>query len=112
MHITVEEKYKTVVLHLRGKLMGGPDAKFISDKVHNLVNEGKKHFVIDMSGVHYMNSTGIGILISTYTTLKKNGGDLKLAAMDDKIEGILSIIKLNQVLPEYPTVDEAINSIN
>jgi anti-anti-sigma factor len=59
-----------------------------------------------------MNSTGIGILIRTYTTLINNGGDLKLASLDDKIEGVLSITKLMQVLPEYKTIDEAIGSIN
>jgi anti-sigma B factor antagonist len=80
--------------------------------VRSLIDQGKKHIVMDMSGVHYINSTGIGILISAYTTLINNGGDLKLASMDDKIEGVLSITKLMQVLPEYETVDEAIGSIN
>jgi anti-anti-sigma factor len=67
---------------------------------------------MDMSGVYYMNSTGIGILIRAYTTLVNNGGDLKLASMNDKIEGVLSITKLMKVLPEYKTVDQAISSIN
>jgi anti-sigma B factor antagonist len=112
MQVNVEERYKAVFFHLKGKLMGGPDAKSINEKVHSLIDQGKKHIVMDMSGVHYMNSTGIGILISAYTTLVNNGGDLKLASMDDKIEGVLSITKLIQVLPEYETVDEAIGSIN
>jgi anti-sigma B factor antagonist len=112
MHVNIEERYNAIVFHLKGKLMGGPDAKNISDKVCSLIDQGKKHIVMDMSGVHYINSTGIGILISAYTTLINNGGDLKLASMDDKIEGVLSITKLMQVLPEYETVDEAIGSIN
>jgi len=112
MQLNVEERYNAVVFHLKGKLVGGPDAKNISDKVHTLIDQGKTHVVLDMSGVNYMNSSGIGILIRTYTTLINNGGDLKLASIDDKIEGVLSITKLMQVLPEYKTVDEAIASIN
>jgi anti-sigma B factor antagonist len=112
MQVNVEERYNAVIFHLKGKLMGGPDAKNISEKVHSLIDQGKKHIVLDMSGVHYMNSTGIGILISTYTTLLNNGGDLKLASLDDKIEGVLSITKLMQVLPDYKTIDQAISSIN
>ena len=112
MQLNIEERYNAVIFHLKGKLIGGPAAKDISDKVNTLIEEGKKHIIMDMGGVHYMNSTGIGILIRTYTTLINNGGDLKLASLDDKIEGVLSITKLMQVLPEYKTIDEAIGSIN
>ena len=112
MQINLEERYNAAVLHFKGKLMGGPDAKHISDTIHQIIDKGMKNVVIDMSGVNYMNSTGIGILISSYTTITNSGGDLKLASMDNKIQGVLSITKLNQVLNEYETVDEALETIH
>lgn len=112
MQINLEERYNAAVIHLKGKLIGGPDAQHINDKIHQIIDKGIKNIVIDLKGVHYMNSTGIGILISSYTTVKNCGGDLKLASMDNKIQGVLSITKLNQVLNDYTTVDEALETIH
>lgn len=112
MHLHIEEKYSAVIFHLKGKLMGGNDAKIMGENINNLINEGKRQVIVDMSGLRFVNSTGLGILISNYTTLKKRGGDLKLAAIDDKVSGVLSLTKLNQIFSAYNTVEEALRSIN
>jgi anti-sigma B factor antagonist len=112
MRIHLEERYNAAIIHLKGRLMGGPDAKHISDKIHQIIDKGMKNVVLDMSGVNFINSTGMGILISSYVTMKNCGGDLKLASIDNKIQGVLSITKLNQVLDEYKTIDDALETIH
>jgi anti-sigma B factor antagonist len=110
MDMKVEEKYNSVVVHLRGKLFGGPFGIELSETLHKLLDEGKKNVVLDLDGVTVLNSSGFGILVASYTTVKNNGGGLKLARISTKIDGLLSITKLNQIFEHYPTVEEALES--
>ncbi len=59
-------------------LMGGDDTKEFNQLLHKLIDEGKKNVIIDLSGVKFMNSSGLGMLISGLTTMKKENGNLKL----------------------------------
>jgi anti-sigma B factor antagonist len=110
MKVKIEEKYLAAIIELKGSLIGGENAKLFRDKLYTLITESKKNVVVDMTDVKYVNSTGIGILISGYTTLKNAGGDLKLAHISDKVQGVLNITKLNQIFNIYNNVDEAVKS--
>jgi anti-sigma B factor antagonist len=106
----IDEKYNSVVVHLRGKLFGGPFAEQLNKALHKLLDEGKKNIVLDLDGVTVLNSSGFGILVASYTTIKNGGGNLKLAQISNKIEGLLSITKLNQIFEQHATVEEALMS--
>ena len=95
------------ILHLRGKLMGGPDSTALHDKVHGLIADGIKQVVIDLGKVKWMNSSGLGDLMASLTTLRNAGGDLKLAKVGKKIESLLLITKLITVFEIYDSVDRA-----
>ncbi len=112
MKVTIEEKYQAAIIELKGNLIGGENAKLFREKLYELINQNKKNLVVDMSDVKFVSSTGIGILISGYTTLKNAGGDLKLAHISDKVQGVLNITKLNQIFNIYNNVDEAVKSFN
>jgi anti-sigma B factor antagonist len=99
-----------VVLEPKGKIMGGPDASLLHDKLYEYIKQNQKRVVIDMALVDWMNSTGLGILISGYTTLRNNEGTLKLANVTDKIQSLLTITKLITVFEAFDTVDDAIKS--
>jgi len=99
-----------VVLEPKGKIMGGPDATLLHDKLHDYIDQDKKKVVIDLSKVEWMNSTGLGILISGLTTMRNNGGELKLAGTTEKIESLLTITKLITVFENFDSVDQAIQS--
>lgn len=99
-----------VVLEPKGKIMGGPDASLLNDKLHEYIEADKKNIVIDLAKVDWMNSTGLGILISSYTTLRNNGGQLKLANVTDKIRSLLTITKLVSVFEAFDDVDSAVKS--
>nr|MBN2277149.1 STAS domain-containing protein [candidate division Zixibacteria bacterium] len=98
------------VLEPKGKIMGGPDATILHEKLHELIEQGKKKVIINLSRVEWMNSTGLGILISGLTTLRNNHGDLKLANVTDKIQSLLTITKLVTVFEAFDSVEDAIKS--
>jgi anti-sigma B factor antagonist len=99
-----------VVLELSGKIMGGPDATLLNEKLHALVDDGKTKIVADLAKVNWMNSSGLGILIGGLTTMRNNNGDLKLANVTDKIQSLLMITKLITVFETFKSVDEAVAS--
>lgn len=110
MKLSTRQVGDVVVLEPRGKIMGGPDATILHDQLHDLINQGKKSVVIDLAKVDWMNSTGLGILISGLTTLRNNGGELKLANVTEKIQSLLTITKLITVFENYDSVEEAVGS--
>ncbi len=85
------------IIELSGKLMGGPDAETIDETIKTLLHEGVKNIVVNLEKVRWVNSTGLGILISGYTTVKKSGGELKLLKVSDRIENIFIVSKLYTV---------------
>ena len=110
MKLTDRELDGIIVLEPKGKIMGGPDATMLHDKLHDFIDQGKKRVVIDLAKVDWMNSTGLGILISGLTTMKNNGGELKLAAVTEKIQSLLTITKLITVFENYDSIDAAVES--
>ncbi|MCJ7553895.1 MAG: STAS domain-containing protein [Ignavibacteriaceae bacterium] len=112
MKVKIEETYQAAIIELKGNLIGGENAKLFREKLYELIDQNKKNLVVDMTDVKLVSSTGIGILISGYTTLKNAGGDLKLAHISDKVQGVLNITKLNQIFNIYDNVDEAVKSFS
>ena len=98
------------VLHLQGKIMGGPDATSLHEKLHELIETGTRSVVIDLRDVDWMNSSGLGILIGVLSAIRKSGGDLRLASVTEKIEEVLRITKLDRVFDVYGSTDEAVSS--
>lgn len=112
MKIKSQEQYGAVVIELKGNVMGGDDTKDFNELLHKLIDEGKKNIIIDLAEVKFMNSSGLGMLISGLTTMKKENGQLKLARTTDKIESLLVITKLVTIFESFETVDEAVKSFS
>jgi len=110
MKIKTIEKYEAVVLELKGNVMGGDDTKEFNEVLHKLIDAGKIRVVIDLGGVKFMNSSGLGMLIGGLTTMKKAEGHLKLANVTEKIESLLIITKLIKIFESFDSVDEAVKS--
>jgi anti-sigma B factor antagonist len=110
MKLTDREQDGVVILSPKGKIMGGPDASLLQDKLYECIEQNKKMVIVDLSEVDWMNSTGLGILISSFTTLRNNDGMLKLANVTDKIQSLLTITKLVTVFEAFNSVEEAIDS--
>ncbi len=112
MSFKVSERYNCVIIEFKGNVMGGPDAVELNDTLHELIEEGKKNVVVDLAKVKFMNSSGLGMLIGGLTTMRKAGGDLRIANPTDKIESLLVVTKLITVFKHYESLEEAVNSYN
>lgn len=110
MRMGEKEQAGVVVMMPKGKIMGGPDAGAVKERLHQLIDEGKKKVVVDLSGVSWMNSSGLGILIGGLTTMRNASGDLKLAGTTDKVQNLLMVTKLITIFESYDTVEEAVAS--
>ncbi|MCF6269900.1 MAG: STAS domain-containing protein [Melioribacteraceae bacterium] len=110
MRIKTSEKYGAVVITLKGNIMGGPDAQEFHNILGNFLDESKTNIIIDLGSVKFMNSTGLGMLISGYTSVKNKGGVLKLANATDKINSLLVITKLITIFENFESVDAAAES--
>ncbi len=112
MKINIVEKYNAAIIELKGDITGGTkDAEF-GESIRKLLVDGKKNIVIDLKDTGFVNSSGLGMLISVYTTVKNGGGELKLANATEKIESLLVITKLTSVFTNYNSVDEAVKSFS
>lgn len=101
-----------VILEMSGKLMGGPDAETFDETLKTLIHEGHCNVIVNMDRVKWVNSTGLGILISGYTTLRKSGGELKLLKVSERIENIFVVSKLFTVFQSFSDEDEAVQSFS
>lgn len=98
-----------IVLDLSGKIMGGEETTMFHGKLHEYIRAGKKQFVIDLDKVEWMNSVGLGMLISALTTSKDAEGRLVLANITN-IESILAMTRLITVFEHFDSRDKALAS--
>ncbi len=110
MNYKIDERYNAVVITLKGNVMGGPDGTKLHETLHELKEKGQTNVVVDLSKAKFMNSSGLGMLISGLTTMRNAGGDLRLANVADRIQSLLVITKLVTVFKNYESVDEAVAS--
>lgn len=110
MSFKTSERWNCVVIEFNGNVMGGPDAVSLNEKLHELIDSGKKNVAVDLSNVKFMNSSGLGMLIGALTTMRNAGGDLRIANATDKIESLLIITKLITVFQHFRSLDEAVKS--
>jgi anti-sigma B factor antagonist len=98
------------VLDVTGKITQG-DALF-KDKIHSMINQGHKKILVNMAGVSYVDSAGLGELVGAYTTVKKAGGTLKLQNVTGKINELLTITKLLTVFETFDKEQDALKSFS
>ena len=91
---------------------GGPDAELFDETLKTLIHEDCRNIVVSLERVKWVNSTGLGILISGYTTLRKSGGELKLLKVSDRIESIFIVSKLFTVFESFENEVEAVQSFS
>jgi anti-sigma B factor antagonist len=98
------------VLDLKGKMTLGEGDELLKDKINSLLASGKKKLVLNLEGVPYIDSAGLGEIVRTYTTVSRQGGSLKLLNLTKRIEDLLSITKLLTVFDTYESEADAVKS--
>ena len=93
-----------------GKITIGEGSVAVRSAIRKLLEEGKKKILLNVAGVGYVDSSGIGELVSSYTTINREGGQLKLLNLTQKMEDLLGITKLLTVFDTYEDEASALNS--
>ncbi len=94
MKFTTREVSGVTLVDLSGKITLGEGGLTLRDEVHKLLAEGQKKIVLNLSDVNYIDSSGLGELVSAYTAVKNAGGELKLLNLTSKVRDLLVITKL------------------
>jgi anti-sigma B factor antagonist len=95
------------VLTLKGKLMGYPETDELHDEMKSFLGQKVNKIVIDLNGVSWMNSMGVGALMRCLTTVRNAEGDLRLARMSEKARSVFVITQLISIFKIFETVDQA-----
>jgi anti-sigma B factor antagonist len=98
------------ILDLSGDVRMGDGSIALRDAIRGLSDAGKKKLLLNLAGVKYVDSSGIGELIANYTTVSRQGGQLKLLNLTDRIQNLLVITKLLTVFDAYDNEAEALKS--
>jgi len=111
MNISQRTVQGVCVLDIDGPITLGADgSEKLGDKVRSLLQTGEKRVVLNLSGVAYIDSAGLGELVNAFTTVKKQGGSLKLVGITKKLKDLLVITKLATVFDSYDTEAAALES--
>ncbi len=101
-----------VVLDLTGKLTIGEGDELLKERIGNLIQQGHRNLLLNLEGVPYVDSAGLGEIVRTYTTVSRQGGSLKLVNLTKRITDLLAITKLLTVFETYEQEDEAVKSFS
>jgi anti-sigma B factor antagonist len=98
------------ILDLSGKITIGEGSVQLREAVKRMLDEGKKKLLLNLGDVSYVDSSGIGELVSSYTTTGNQGGQLKLLNQTKKIHDLLTITKLVTVFETHDNEETAVAS--
>jgi len=106
-----EEAFDAVkVYHLKGKIMGGPETEMMCNRLKELIDAGTQKLVMDFQEVQWINSTGVGAIITCLITLRKRGGDIRFANLHGASQQYFHLTRLETVVKIFASVGEAVAS--
>jgi anti-sigma B factor antagonist len=110
--MTIQERVvgTVTVLDLNGKLVLGDGDTLLKDKIHSLVFQSRKNIVLNLGGVSYVDSSGLGAIVASFVTAKNNGGQVKLLNLTTRLQDLLTIAKLLTVFETFDTEADAVRS--
>jgi len=110
LEINQREREGITILELRGRITVGPEASAVRDKCAQLAAEGKRNIVLELGGVDFIDSTGLGTMVMSFTTIQKLGGALKLLNLSKRHIELLVLTKLSTIFEVFDDEQDAINS--
>jgi anti-sigma B factor antagonist len=110
MQFSAKEVQGVTVISLSGNVLGGPDANALNEQLRTLLDSRKTKVIIDLGDVQFINSSGLGMLIGGMSTMRKGGGELKLARASKKILTLLEMTKLTNLFDVHETVKGAVGA--
>ena len=99
-----------LVLELSGRLVAGGPANVLREALDEEISRGRKQMVMNLAGVDFIDSTGLGALVICFTTLRRAGGALKLIGLNRRNIELLVLTKLSTVFEVFQDQQDAVNS--
>lgn len=112
LNITERQAGDVTILDMDGKVTIGEGSVALRTTIRRLLGEGKNKILLNLGGVGYVDSSGIGELVSSFTAVNKEGGTLKLLNLTQKIQDLLAITKLLTVFDVFENEGDALASYN
>ena len=100
-----------VVIALAGRVMLGVESAQIETLVQDLLKQGLRHFIFDLSGVTHIDSTGIGRFISSLNITMREGGSLRMAGASGQVRDSFRVTRLDTIFKFYSNVEEALETL-
>lgn len=110
MKITLQIVGEACVLRLEGKFIVGGESIYLKEKIKDVLNMGMKSILVDLGKVPYVDSTGIGFLVSSQTAVVTEGGTLKLLNPNNRVREVLKITRLEKVFEIFDDETTALTS--
>ena len=110
LNITERQVGDVTILDMGGKITIGEGSVALRTAIRRLLEEGKKKILLNLAGVGYIDSSGIGELVSSYTAINNAQGQLKLLSLTQKLQDLLTITKLLTVFDTFDSEEEALAS--
>ncbi len=99
-----------LVLHLQGPITLGDGTQKFRQLIHETLNSGKKNILLNMAECYYIDSSGLGELVSAFTTVANHGGKLKLMKLTKRVQDVVQLARVHRVFEVFNDEDSAVRS--
>lgn len=110
MKIEKRKHGNVTILDLKGKILFGDGIEELRQSINGALKDKEKQLVLNFAEVPYLDSTGLGEVVRSYTTLKKEGGTVKIANLSNKVKDLMMVTKLITVFETFENENEAVKS--
>lgn len=110
MVLQTEEKEQAVVLYVQEERLDAHNSGEFKSRILGLFEEGKTNLVVDMAAVRFIDSSGLGALVSGFKNASARTGNLKLANLQSQVRSMFELTRLHRVFEIFPTTEEALAS--
>jgi anti-sigma B factor antagonist len=108
LNVATRENKGVTILDLSGKIVLGEESKALRSRIKQLLAEGKKKILVNLGEISFIDSTGVGTLVSAYTSARSQGGELKLNNLTKRFQEVLQVTRLLTVFDVYDNEAEAV----
>jgi anti-anti-sigma factor len=107
--VNIRQAENVSLIDVKGRLTSF-EAQAFREAIQRLLNKGHRNIILNLNGLEYLDSSGIGELVRNYLSVVKKGGAMKVVGLAPKVEEILKVTQLYQVFPEFPDEASALES--
>ena len=108
---TTTQQEGITIFTLAGEIIDKNQATAMMEQITTLIAKGKNHIVLELSGLRYMNSSGLNVLVNILTKARNAGGDVTVCNLSKKVEELLVVTKLDTIFKILPSVEEAVKKL-